>query len=156
MLDPKTLTAFNETTALGIATLWNDAIPAVRNKLDDQINDIDTHVRLATQGTEAFDPADRHREDEEVCACWACENYNLPVRANDLRHWLDELDATGTTYGFEATPEGLLSLVTEWLSVNSKAPTTTVPPYLLGPVYRLAAELADQTNAKFTAMATPH
>lgn len=154
MLDPKRLTAFDETTALGIATLWNDAMPGVRNKLDQQIDDIDAGIRLVTEcNSEACDTHDKHREGDETCACWACQNGGLPGIASDLRYWLDDLDTNGTTYGHEATPEGLLGLVTDWLYVNVNVPEARVPAYQLGAVYRLAAELADQANAKFAAMA---
>lgn len=154
MLDPKTLTAFDETTALGIATLWNDAMPTIRQYLDRQIHDIETAGRLITECDDATcDTHDKHRQDDEDCPCWVCENSGLPTMATDLRHWLDSLHTDGTAYGVEPTPESLLDLVTTWFYVNGQVSHTNVPAYQLGPLYRLAAELADQTNAKFTAMA---
>ncbi|MEH0637304.1 hypothetical protein QBA35_28935 [Streptomyces bottropensis] len=154
MLDPKHLTAFDEATALGIAALWNDAIPLVRHMLDHQIDDIDNGIRLAhecdREDCETHDGV-LHRDDDS-CPCWGCENGGLLTMATDARHWLDELAANGTAYGFEVTPEALLTLVGDWMYVNGQAPRVRVPAYNLGPAYRLLAELADQAQAKFAAM----
>ncbi|MFJ1808518.1 MULTISPECIES: hypothetical protein [unclassified Streptomyces] len=154
MLDPKSICDVDEATALGIATLWNDAIPHVRHMLDHQVDDIDDGIRQALEcDSDDCQTHDvRHRDGDETCMCWACNNTGLLYIARDLRDWLDDLDAGAPIYGHPSNPERLLSLTTDWLHVNNHAPRSRVPHYHLGSVYRLLAELADQAKAIYAAL----
>lgn len=157
MLEPKTIANVDEATALGIATLWNDAIPLVRHMLDHQVDDIDDGIRQALEcDSDECETHDvRHREGDDTCPCWGCNNSGLFTMAQDLRYWLDDLDANGTAYGFPTGPERLLSLVSDWMFVNNHAPHACVPNYRLGPVYRLLAELADQAATIYATYEAP-
>ncbi|AZQ35942.1 hypothetical protein EJ357_22695 [Streptomyces cyaneochromogenes] len=149
MLDPKLIANVDEATALGIAALWNDAIELVRHMLDHQVDDIDDGIRQALEcdrdDCQTHDV--RHREGDDTCPCWACANGGLLYMARDLRDWLDDLEAGAPIYRKPSSADRLLSLVTDWLHVNDRVPRTSVPNYHLGAVYRLLAELADQTKA---------
>jgi hypothetical protein len=152
VLDPKNLRSVDEATALGIAALWNDAIPNVLHMLDHQVDDIRDGIRLALEcdrdDCETHDA--RHRDNDEECYCWGCQNAGLLTMAQDTRHWLNTIeDGTASPDLFE--PHGLLGRVTDWLYVNDHAPRLQAPAHRLGAVYRLLAELADQTRAEFDA-----
>jgi len=151
MLDPKSIRDVDEVTALGITTLWNDAVPLVRHMLDHQVDDIDDGIRQALEcdRDDCATHDERHREGEETCLCWGCENGGLFYSARDLRDWLDDLAAGSPIYGNPSAPDRLLSLITDWLYVNERAPRTRVAAYELGAVYRLVAELADQAKAMY-------
>ncbi|MFG2299427.1 hypothetical protein [Actinacidiphila glaucinigra] len=144
----------DETTALGVVALWNDAVPFVRHMLDHQIDDITDGIRQAlecdsedcqTHDVRHFDDSDQ----DELCPCWGCANSLLLTTAEDLRTWLDDIDAGGPAYGGPSAPDRLLGLVDDFLYVNEQAPYTKVPIFRMGSVYRLMAELADQTNAYY-------
>jgi hypothetical protein len=151
VLDPKLISGADEIAALGIATLWNDAAPLIRHMLDHQVDDIDDGIRQALEcdrdDCETHDV--RHREGDDACPCWACENGGLLQMARDLQYWLDDLAAGSPGYGGPSTPDRLLGLITDWLYINGHAPRTQVAAYELGAVYRLVAELADQAKALF-------
>ncbi|PAK25808.1 hypothetical protein CJD44_14375 [Streptomyces sp. alain-838] len=153
MLDPKLIGDVDEATALGIATLWNDAMPLFRHALDHQVDDIDDGIRQALEcdrdDCQTHDT--RHREDDDACLCWACTHGGLLNIARDLRDWIDDLHAGAPIYGNPSSPDRLLSLATDWLHVNSHAPRFQVPHYHLGAFYRLLAELADQAKVQYEA-----
>lgn len=155
MLEPQSIHGVDEATALGIATLWNDAIPLVRHALDHHVDDIDDGIRQALEcdSDECRTHDVRHRDGDEICRCWGCDHSNLIYMARDLRDWLDDLAAGSPVYGNPSGPDRLLSLITDWLYVNNHAPRSNVPHYHLGPVYRLLGELADQTKAIYAALA---
>ncbi|WP_367324815.1 hypothetical protein [Streptomyces sp. HUAS ZL42] len=157
MLAPKEIANVDEPTALGIAALWNDAFPLVRHMLDHQFDDIEDGIRQALEcdSAECQTHDVRHRDGDDTCPCWGCENTGLLVMASDLRQWLDLIDAGEMPDALPWGPERLLSLVTDWLFVNNNAPRVRVPDYRLGPVYRLLAELADQTAVIYAAYSDP-
>lgn len=127
-LDPKDITGVDETTALGIATLWNDAIPAIHNALNRQIDDIEAGQILAG-------------EDED----------GLLTMAVDALMWIEDIGNGSPNIGPSDCPR-LLSLVGDCLHVNDRVSRTKIPAYQLGSAYRLLAELADQTAAHYRAV----
>lgn len=126
-LDPKDITGVDEVTALGIATLWNDAIPAIRHGLDRQIDDIEAGQLLAGEGEDG-----------------------LLTTALDALMWIEDIGNGSPNVGPSDCPR-LLSLVGDCLHVNDRVSRTKIPAYRLGPTYRLLAELADQVDVQYRA-----
>lgn len=124
-LDPKDIAGVDEATALGIATLWNAAIPAIHRSLNRQIAALENAIRLAGEPVEG-----------------------LIVMATDALSWIEDIGDGSPNVGPSDSPR-LLGLIGDCLYVNERAPRGKVAAYKFGPVYRLLAELADQADAYY-------